>query len=687
MMEKQKKKIRRLLLVSNRLTVTFKKLHRGFEFFPSAGGLATALRSFRTDYATISFGWPGVVLPEDQEQVEAKLFSEQNCYPVFLPETLVERYYEGFSNGTLWPLLHSFPSFVTYSASDWEAYQEVNSRFCERIMKVAMHGDTIWVHDYHLMMLPKYLRERLPDASIGFFLHVPFPHYEILRLLPQHKEIVESLLCADLVGFYTHDSAQALLGSVRRLLGYDNTLGQLTVGERAVQADVFPMGIDFERYSSAAETVEVQREMTYIRSNMGSGKLVLSVSRLDYTKGIPQSLDAIDEFFRRYPAWRGEIVFVLLIVPSREGVERYASLKREVDELVGRIVGTYGTMKWTPIRYIYRNLEFPELVALFATSDIALITPLRDGMNLVSKEYLATRNDGKGVLILSEMAGAAKELLEAVIVNPNSKEEIAEALGRALSMDDEDKIRRNTVMRERLKTHGVNQWVEAFLGRLDEVINRSKELSVKMLDSRVQEKLFQDYATARDRLILLDYDGTLVSFASQPGLAKPDTDLLQCLQNLAAQKRNRVVIISGRERRTLTEWFESFNILLVAEHGGWMRDEKTRQWKPTLSGVQGSWKQQVRPTLDLYANRIPGSVVEEKDFSLVWHYRKAEVESASVAGKELLDTLTHLSANLGIRVLPGNKAIEIRTMGINKGMFYKQYLASSKSQFILARGH
>ena len=207
-----------------------------------------------------------------------------------------------------------------------------------------------------------------------------------------------------------------------------------------------------------------------------------------------------------------------------------------------------------------------------------------------------------------------------------------------------------------------------------------------MLDSLVQEKLFQDYATARDRLILLDYDGTLVSFASQPGLAKPDTDLLQCLQNLAAQKRNRVVIISGRERRTLTEWFESFNILLVAEHGGWMRDEKTRQWKPTLSGVQGSWKQQVRPTLDLYANRIPGSVVEEKDFSLVWHYRKAEVESASVAGKELLDTLTHLSANLGIRVLPGNKAIEIRTMGINKGMFYKQYLASSKSQFILAAG-
>ncbi|MCZ6777269.1 MAG: bifunctional alpha,alpha-trehalose-phosphate synthase (UDP-forming)/trehalose-phosphatase [Ignavibacteria bacterium] len=685
-MEEGKKTLKRLLLVSNRLLVTFKKLDGGFEFVPSSGGLATALRSFHTERGTISFGWPGSVPQENQEAVEAKLCSEHNCYPVFISERLLEQYYEGFSNGTLWPLLHSFPPYATYSASDWDAYKEVNAKFCERIMEVARNDDTIWIHDYHLMMLPKFLRERLPRVSIGFFLHIPFPHYEILRLLPQHKEIIESLLCADLVGFHTHDSAQALLGSVRRLLGYDNTLGQLTVGERAVQVDVFPMGIDFERYSSAAETAEVQREMTYIRSNMGSGKLVFSVSRLDYTKGIPQSLDAIDEFFRRYPAWRGEIVFVLLIIPSREGVERYASLKREVDEIVGRIVSTYGTMKWTPIRYIYRNLEFPELVALFATSDIALITPLRDGMNLVSKEYLATRNDGKGVLILSEMAGAAKELLEAVIVNPNSKEEIADALARALSMDDEDKIHRNTVMRQRLKTHGVKQWVEAFLGRLDEVINRSKELSVKMLDSGVQGKLFEEYAAAHDRLVMLDYDGTLVPFAGQPELARPDTELLQCLQNLAAPKRNRVVIISGRERGALTEWLGSLNILLVAEHGGWMRDEGSRLWKPTLSGVQGSWKQQVRPTLDLYANRIPGSFVEEKDFSLVWHYRKAETESASFAGKELLDTLTHLSANLGIRVLPGDKAIEIRTMDINKGMFYKQYLASSKSQFILAAG-
>jgi trehalose 6-phosphate synthase/phosphatase len=419
---------------------------------------------------------------------------------------------------------------------------------------------------------------------------------------------------------------------------------------------------------------------------MGGCKLIFSASRLDYTKGIPQSLEAIEEFFRRYPEWCGKIVFVLLVVPSREGVERYASLKREVDELVGRIVSTYGTMKWIPLRYIYRHLEVPELIALFATSDIALITPLRDGMNLISKEYLATRNDGKGVLILSGMAGAAKELLNAVIVNPNSKEEIVEALRQALSMSDEEQIRRNKAMRLRLEAYGLQEWVKAFLGKLDEVISRSKELSIKVLDSQIKAKMVEEYAAARHRLILLDYDGTLAPFASRPELAVPGPDLLQCLRNLAFPSRNRVVILSGRDRHTLTKWLGSLNIMLVAEHGGWMRDEETKEWKPTLAGDQGSWKQQIRPTLNLYVKRIPGSFVEEKDFSLVWHYRKADPESAWFAGKQLLDTLARLGADLGIRVLAGNKAIEVRTMSTNKGMFYNQYLASREEKFTLAAG-
>jgi trehalose 6-phosphate synthase/phosphatase len=419
---------------------------------------------------------------------------------------------------------------------------------------------------------------------------------------------------------------------------------------------------------------------------MGGCKLVFLASRLDYTKGIPQSLEAIEEFFRRYPEWCGKIVFVLLVIPSREGVERYASLKREVDEIVGRIVSTYGTMKWIPMRYIYRHLEFPELIALFATSDIALITPLRDGMNLISKEYLATRNDGTGVLVLSGMAGAAKELLDAVIVNPNSKEEIVEALRQALSMTDEEQIRRNKAMRLRLEAHGLQEWVEAFLGRLDEVINRSKKLSIRMLDSQVEAKMLEEYGAARHRLILLDYDGTLAPFASRPELAAPGPDLLQCLRNLASPSRNRVVILSGRNRQTLTEWLGSLNIMLVAEHGGWMRDEKKKQWNPTITEDQESWKQQIRPTLNLYAKRIPGSFVEEKDFSLVWHYRKADPDSAWFAGKQLLDALARPIANLGIRVLAGNKAIEVRTMSTNKGMFYNQYLASKEEKFILAAG-
>jgi trehalose 6-phosphate synthase/phosphatase len=598
----------------------------------------------------------------------------------------VEKYYEGYANRTIWPIFHSFSSYAKYSATEWDAYKKANALFGQKILEVYRPGDILWIHDYHLMLLPKHLRDHVRDITMGFFLHIPFPHYDIFRLLPQHREILESLLTFDLIGFHTHDYAQAFLGSVRRLLGYDNTLGQLLAGEHMVQVDVFPMGIDFKKYAAAPLQPELGDEIASIRNSLKAGKSVFSVSRLDYTKGIPESLEAIKEFFETHPEWHEKVVFILVVVPSREKVERYASLKREIDELVGRINSAYGTLEWQPVRYIYRSLTFGELIGLYESADVALVTPLRDGMNLIAKEYLATKQGDRGVLILSELAGAAKELLEAITVNPNSKEETVQAIHKALVMPVEEQQQRNKIMRERLEAYDLYHWVRLFFQRLKDVHEASIALAVRFLDSAHRQELIADYVRADSRLLMLDYDGTLVPFVDEPSMAKPDEVVLSILKRLSSAPGNHVVILSGRDRHTLGTWLGHLNLTLVAEHGAWVRRREEQEWSQTTAPPADGWKKDIRPILELFVGRIPGSMIEEKDFSLVWHYRKAEHESASMAARELLDTLSTFLANLHIQVLPGNMTIEVRTMGVSKGVYYTTALTATSARFILAIG-
>jgi len=675
----------RILMVANRLPVSIQKTDEGLEYTPSAGGLATGLRSLQGEFDTCWIGWPGNVPKEHRSEVEQQLGQQYGSFPVFLTESLANRYYAGYSNRTLWPILHSLPTLARYAAPEWEAYRKANNLFFRTLKEHYRPGDIIWIHDYHLMLLPQFIREEYPDATIGFFLHIPFPHADIFRLIPQHRELLHGLLAVDLAGFHTHDYAQAFVGSIRRLLGYDNTLGQILVGERVVQADVFPMGIDFTRYSMAPEDHDVQQEIAVIRNTLRTRKVVFSVSRLDYTKGIPQSLSAVDEFLSRYPQWHGTFVYVLVVVPSRENVDQYATLKREIDELVGRINSTFGSIGWQPIRYIYRSLNFPELVGLYCVADVALITPLRDGMNLIAKEFLAVKNEGPGVLVLSEFAGAAKELLEALVVHPHSKEDIAEAIHRALEMPDDEQRRRNVFMAQRLRSHDIHMWVRRFFERLKEVQDVSRNLAVKLLDGTTRGVMREAFLHASNPLVLLDYDGTLVPFASHPEGAKPDRAILDILANLGARARGSLVIVSGRDRRTLDAWLGGLPLTIVAEHGGWIRP-RGKQWFPSVGQSEELWKRDIRPIMDLFVERIPASFVEEKDFSLVWHFRKADRESASGAARELLDTLANITTNMNIQVLPGNKTVEVRHFGINKGAYFTRYHSAGGHDFILAIG-
>ena len=676
----------RLLIVSNRLPITIERRKNALQFRHSAGGLATGLASFYKLYDSIWIGWPGITADkttsEERKDIEAKLMSQFRCYPVFISQGDFERYYSGFSNKTLWPLFHYFTQYVVHDRSFWDAYQRVNGVFCEAILRIARKDDIIWIHDYHLMLLPKIVRESLPDAAISFFHHIPFPSFEIFRLLPWRDEILQGLLGADLIGFHTDDYTRHFFSSVHRLFGYEYYLSQIHTEDRIIRADTFPMGIDYERFSKSTQDTDVQKEMTKLRRKLPDLKIILSIDRLDYTKGIPQRLHVFNTFLERNPAYKGKVIFILIAAPSRTQVEQYRLLKRHIDELVGQINGKHGTLGWSPVRYLYRSFPFPALTALYNIADVCLVTPLRDGMNLIAKEYIAAKTDDKGVLVLSEMAGAAKELGEALIVNPNNRDEVVEALKKALTMAEQEKRERNRAMRKRIQRYNVVRWAKDFIDSLVYTKGCQKEMHASILSPEMKTNLLSDYRDAQRRLLLLDYDGTLIPFFSRPEQARPGGDLLKLLSKLAANPRNKVVLLSGRVRKTLEKWFGTLGIALVAEHGIWIKEKDWEMIEP----LREDWKQEIRPVLELYMDRTPGTFIEEKEFSLVWHYRKASSELSTTRVRELTDELINLTANLNLQILEGSKVVEIKNSGINKGRAALRWIAKEKWGFILAIG-
>jgi trehalose 6-phosphate synthase/phosphatase len=677
----------RLLIIANRLPVSVTVRSGNISFQRSPGGLASGLASLPKSYDQLWIGWPGITsekLKTDDRAQIAKKLADEKCRPVFLADKQVENYYRGFSNKTIWPLFHYFPLHTLYEKRFWRAYQYVNQLFCAKIVELAKPTDRIWIHDYHLMLLPQLIREKLPESQIGFFLHIPFPSFELFRLLPWREEILNGLLGADLVGFHTYDYVRHFLTSVSRIVGLEHTLGELTVDNRIAKVDAFPMGIDYERYAGTAAEPGIQQEIRKIRQKVGDRKIVLSVDRLDYTKGIIQRLQAFDLFLSENSEYKGKVTLIMVAVPSRTRVPDYVKLRQDLEQLVGRVNGEHGTIGWMPVWYLYRFLPFERLTALYNLADVALVTPLRDGMNLVAKEYLATKADGKGVLILSEMTGAASELGEALTVNANNKAAIVAAIKHSLEMPEDEQIQRNRLMQNRLSRYNVFRWSLEFLNALSDVARTQQELSVRVLSETSTLQLMRQYRQSLKRLFFLDYDGTVVPFTDRPEKAGPDKEILALLQALSQDPANCVVVISGRDKATLTDWLGHLGIALVAEHGAWIKQEG-KEWR-SIEPSHHDWKEAIRPILELYTDRTPGALVEEKDFSLVWHFRKADRDLAHVRGQELKDHLMNLTANLDVGVFEGSKIIEIRHIGINKGRAVELWLAKQNWDFIIAAG-
>lgn len=676
----------RVLIVSNRLPVTVERGDGGgFTVVRSAGGLATGLSGTHGGADSVWIGYPGELRGLRKAEVRElnARFAEQRLVPVTVSAEEIRKYYEGYSNGVLWPMFHyQLDRLDLDSGDNWETYREVNRRFAEAVVAEYRPGDLIWVQDYQLMLVPELLRERLPEASIGFFLHIPFPSAEVFRILPQRERMLRGLLGADVIGFHTFAYARHFATALLHVLGLEPGVDSVQVGDRTVRLGVFPMGIDAEAFDARSRSETVTTELTRIRDELRGCRLFLSIDRLDYTKGLRRRLLAFERLLLRRPELRGTVKLLQVVVPSRTKVDSYAQFGRQVDELVGRINGAFSDVSYAPVQYLYRSVNEDQLTALYRAADVMLVTPLRDGMNLVSKEFVAARSDGDGVLVLSEFAGASAELGEAIHINPYDLDSQQAAFERALAMPEMERRARMRSLRKRVFNSSVRRWAGDFLDRLKEV---APPPALPVRTKTTPHHRLGDIVAAPKVLCLMDYDGTLVGFQPSPLLAAPDAGLRILLNRLATAPGLSSHIVSGRTVETLDDWFAGLSVGLHAEHGYWSRFAPDLPW--TSAGkAPPDWKEKILPIFETFVSRTPGTLIEEKSAGVTWHYRMANPEHAARQARDLLLLLTDVISNLPVEILRGDKIIEVREHGVNKGNVLRRLLELHPGALVVAVG-
>lgn len=682
----------RIVIVAYRLPFTLRHRNGKLTAVQNSGGLVSAvlslterMKSSGLAAATAKTVWVGMgEHAADQMNSLDDVRDTFELVPVKIPDSVNEKFYGGFCNDLIWPLFHYFPSMAVFGQDYFESYEKANQLFFNQLKKTIKPGDFIWIHDYQLFLLPGMVRHEFPEAAVAFFLHIPFPSYEVFRIMPdgyQHA-ILKGMLGADLIGFHTHDYAQHFLKSVKRSLGYDISLNTVMAENTYSRADAFPISIDFKKFHDSVLLPETEKYISRIHRQMRDRLLIFSVDRLDYTKGFLNRLAAFELFLERYGNMRGKVVFNMVIVPSRDTILRYQEMKKEIEATVGRINGKYGTLDWNPIAYQYKSLKFNEMIALYTLSDVGLLTPLRDGMNLVAKEYVAAQHKKHGMLILSEMAGAAAEMSESILVNPSDISQMADAVYHALMMSVEEKTGRIEAMKSRLREYDVFSWADDILRSTVRVKSDRKSFRVRLISREIEERIISAYCKAEKPMLFLDYDGTLVPIRELPEMAVPDNMLITLTARLS--RLSEVVIISGRNRDFLDEWFSNLNLTLVAEHGAFIRHPGDK-WESSLD-QDVSWKEEIKPILNRFTRRCKGSFVEEKRVSLSWHYRNADEDLSALRAIELKNELEESILNMPLQVIDGHKVVEVKMAGYNKGSAANKLLATGSNDFIMAIG-
>ena len=683
------------IIVSNRLPIKISKVNNSFKFTPTSGGLATGMNSIHKNKNSLWIGWPGISKDEIDslsfETMNKKLYKSGYC-PVHLSSNDIKDFYYGLPNNCLWPLFHYFIEFSKFDNLHWEKYKEINDKFSNCVLSNLNENDTVWIHDYQLMLCPKMIKDKRPDIKIGFFLHIPFPSFEIFRTFPRRKELLEGILGSDVIGFHTYDYQRHFLSSVKRILKLDVNFNNVIYHDRKILVNTFPMGIDFKKFNDAAlnhkkqktnEKSELRKQLELHKKGSNESKLILSIDRLDYTKGVINRLKAFEIFLDKFPSCCEKVRLIMLMVPSRSDVPEYKKLKKQTDELVGRINGKFATVNWTPIWYYYRAMDFHDLIDLYMLSDIAMISPLRDGMNLVAKEYVATRIDNDGVLILSEMAGASKELYEALLVNPFDLDSMADTLYKALNMSLKEQVKRNLSMQKRIKTYNVKFWAQEFINALENNPNPKEKFSAIKIDRHISESILKKVKTSKKKLVLLDYDGTLVEFNENPELAVIDDELKKIINKIVNHKNTQLAIISGRDQDFLEKNFDQKKIILAAEHGQYMKFKKKKWLK--ISPLNRKWINNLMPIFESFTNRTPGTFIEIKKSSIAWHYRITDPELAAGRVVELNTVLSSMISD-DLLIINANNVIEVIPAAINKGTTVSEILSKGKYDLIISIG-
>lgn len=687
---------RDLVMVSNRLPVDRVTGPDGEKSWKaSPGGLVTAVEPIVAELGCVWVGWAG----NADEEIEAFDQDAMRLVPVSLSEDEVAEYYEGFSNATLWPLYHDVVARPEFHREWWDAYKSVNQKFAERAAQEAPEGAIVWVHDYQLQLVPRLLRELRPDLTIAFFLHIPFPPTQLFAQMPWRRRIVEGLLGADVIGFQQVGDAVNFRHAAERYARV-RTLGNTVMvsdddGEpaRSVVAQEFPISIDAASFSELAQRPDVQARAEEIRNEIGAGRrMMLGVDRLDYTKGIPHRLKAYGELLAGGDIDTDETVLVQVASPSRERVEAYQQLRDEVEGTVGRINGAFGSIRNAPVVYLHQSFDRSEMAALYLAADALVVTPLRDGMNLVAKEYVACRNDEQGVLVLSEFAGAADELPDALLVNPHDIDGLKAGFLRALLMPLDEQKRRMHALRSTVFESDVASWVQSYLGAVGAAAQRrgvagdppeTDLVPSAFLTAGMRDRL-RRLATAPTLIVASDFDGTLAPLVENPSKARILPRAQQALDVLAQAQGVQIVVVSGRALASLDETgLRSDGWIVSGSHGAELRGLPAGTVHEPLTADE-------QRRLDALAKRLKsvlggevGMRLETKPFGLAVHAREVDDPRAA---DELLTAAEELGVAAGFEPRAGKMVREFSVRKVNKGEALESIRAELPSAPIIFLG-
>ncbi|KAG0376593.1 threalose-6-phosphate phosphatase [Mortierella sp. AD032] len=651
--------------------------------------LYSGIMSLRKDLETIQIGWVGELADQDgyivpsknlneshKQVMREKLWQKDKVVPIFLDDSRAAGHYEGYCKSVLWPLFHYIlwdeATDGRIEKKSWDDYVFVNQQFADAILEQYQTGDIVWIHDYHLLLVPHMLRQKLPGAAIGVFIHAPFPSSEIFRCLPKRVEILNGLLGANQIGFQTYSYARHFISCCTRVNGYESTPRGVDAMGSTVWVGTFPIGIDAERVERQRKAPGVLPKMDAIRKTYKGKRIIVGRDKLDLVKGVLQKLQAYEKFLNDYPEMQGEVVLIQVTSPP---LVENPKLEAKIAELVAHINGTYGSLNFTPVHHYHQHIDRDEYYALLSVADIGLITSVRDGMNTTSLEYIMCQQENHGPLILSEFTGTAGSLSGAMMVNPWDYQGVAKVIYDALNLSEADKLLRHNQLHKHVVSHTAQYWAKNFIAELILNVGTGEQSTpTPYLDLNV---ITDQYHKAKKRLLMFDYDGTLTPIRKTPGAAVPQEHMLKALSAMCADPKNIVWVISGRDQKVLEDWLGHIpNLGFSAEHGSFMRQPGGQKWVNLTESLDMGWKNDVIEIFTYYTERTQGSFIEHKRSSLTWHYRMADPEFGAFQAKECQNHLENaVLSKLPVEILVGKKNLEVRPTIVNKGEIVKRLLS------------